>query len=224
MNDDVDFDLFMRRTQSRLLARAIMYCGNRQNAEDAVQEAYIEAFRHWSTLESPAAWLETTMRRRLARHARRWWSGRGRFELELPVPAAATVEEEADALAVLRAIGQLPARQRQVLIRICLEGMSYRQVADELGISAGAVGANLSKARAKLATLLELDPAAPRPGDPLVVSPTIDRNRPTGRQDPLVPMLSAAEAWLVRGLESDPGGLDRLRAAVWSAVGERRPG
>ena len=222
MHDDAEFDAFVQQTSPRMLARAVMYCGHRQNAEDAVQEAYIEAYRHWASLHAPAAWVETVVRRRLAREAARWWSRWKRVELDLPVPAVATVEEESDALAVLRAVSRLPPRQRQVVIMVCLEGMTYRQVADELGTSTGAVGANLAKAREKLTDLLGRGCAAVGLGDPLVIA-SLTRPRGTASgSDPLLPALAATESWLARGFASDPATARRVREAIWSAVHGQR--
>ena len=169
MTGDADFDAFVRRSMPGLLARAVLYCGHRQTAEDAVAEAYLEAFRHWSELRSPAAWVDTTMRRRIARDSARWWSRWRRSELDGPVPPRSAVDEETAALAVLRSIGRLPPRQRQVRVLVRLEGLTYQEVAVELGISAGAVGSNLAKARATRATLLGLTGPVAGPGDPLVV-------------------------------------------------------
>lgn len=211
MTDHADFEAFVRASMPSMLARAVLYCGHRQNAEDAVAEAYVEAYRHWEQLRSPAAWVDTTMRRRVARDSARWWSRWRRTELDVPVPARAAVEEEAAALAVLRSVGRLPPRQRQVVVLVCLEGLSYREVAAELGISPGAVGSNLAKARATLATLLELTGPAAGPGDPLVAAL---RGGPRVAADPLAALLRTAEGWLTRGFAGDPATLDRLAAAV----------
>ena len=48
------------------------------------------------------------------------------------------------------AIGQLPAREAEVFCLCYFEDFSNQQIADILGMSAGAVGAALCKARAKL--------------------------------------------------------------------------
>jgi RNA polymerase sigma factor (sigma-70 family) len=215
VNDYADFDAFLTRTWSRMLARAVMYGGHRQNAEDALQEAYLQAWRNWPHLHAPDAWLETTMRRRSTRNARRWWARWKRVELEVPAPAAASVEEETRAVAVLRTVGLLPPRQRAVLVMVCLEGLTYQQVADELGITTGAVGANLAKAREKLAVLLGLTPEPHDPGDPLVAGARIPGARLyPGAADPLGAALRRTEEWLVRGFEADTAGRERLRATV----------
>lgn len=53
------------------------------------------------------------------------------------------------------AIERLPADQRSVLLLIAVEGRSYDEVSDILGISSGTVASRLSRARATLAVMLE---------------------------------------------------------------------
>ncbi|ADI08126.1 ECF subfamily RNA polymerase sigma factor [Streptomyces bingchenggensis BCW-1] len=191
-----DFGDFYARTYPWLAARAVMLSGNRQNAEDAVQEAFIEAMRRWPTVRacaSPEGWVVTTMRRKLSRDGRRWWFRWKPVELTVPAATTATVEETAEAMAVLRALGMLPPRQRQVVVMHSLEGMSYAEIGAELGISAGAVGSNLHKARARLSLLLDASPELDRPGDSLV---------PGVRTDPLSTALRGAAEWLLDGLRA----------------------
>lgn len=191
---DEEFDAFYARTYPVLAARAVMRSGNRQNAEDAVQEAYIEAMRRWPhvrTCASPEAWVDTTMRRKLSRDGRRWWFRWKPVELTVPAATTATVEETAEALAVLRALGTLPPRQRQVVVMHSLEGMSYAEISAELGISTGSVGSNLHKARARLTLLLDLSRE---------VRPDGERLMSADELDPLSAALHGAAAWLRDGL------------------------
>ncbi|MEV6133540.1 sigma-70 family RNA polymerase sigma factor [Streptomyces violaceusniger] len=195
-----EFDAFYARTYPWLAARAVMLSGNRQNAEDAVQEAYIEAMRRWPKVRayaSPEAWVTTTMRRKLSKDGRRWWFRWKPVELaETTVPAAttATVEETAEALAALRALGTLPPRQRQVVVMHSLEGMSYRAISAELGISVGSVGSNLNKARARLSLLLDVSPELGRPTERLLTRTP---------EDPLTVALYGAAEWLSGGFRGD---------------------
>ncbi|MFF7648441.1 RNA polymerase sigma factor [Streptomyces sp. NPDC007983] len=192
-----EFDAFYARTYPALAARAVMLSGNRQNAEDAVQEAYIEAMRRWPHVRacaSPEAWVDTTMRRKLSRDGRRWWFRWKPVELTVPAATTATVEETAEALAVLRALGTLPPRQRQVVVMHSLEGMSYAEIAAELGISTGSVGSNLHKARARLTLLLDLS---------WDVRPDGERLMSADQLDPLCGALRGAAAWLRDGLGTD---------------------
>ena len=53
------------------------------------------------------------------------------------------------------AIGRLPDEQRMVLLMITVEGRSYQEAADVLGLSPGTVASRLSRARATLAALMD---------------------------------------------------------------------
>ncbi|MEU1942607.1 sigma-70 family RNA polymerase sigma factor [Streptomyces sp. NPDC020125] len=195
-----EFDAFYARTYPWLAARAVMLSGNRQNAEDAVQEAYIEAMRRWPEVRacaSPEAWVTTTMRRKLSKDGRRWWFRWKPVEMAgttVPAATTATVEETAEALAALRALGTLPPRQRQVVVMHSLEGMSYRAISAELGISVGSVGSNLNKARARLSLMLDVSPELGRPTERLLTRTP---------EDPLTAALYGAAEWLSEGFRPE---------------------
>jgi RNA polymerase sigma-70 factor (ECF subfamily) len=222
MADD-DFEAFVRRATPRLLAGAVLYCGHRQRAEDAVQEALVEVYGRWSALRSPEAYAETVVRRRLAHDGRRWWSRWKPVEIDaVPVPAASTVESEVNVRAILRALTLLPRRQRQILVMAALRQMSHREIAEELGVSVGTVGPTLAKARARVAALLDLVPQR-RPDNPLVRStPQVPIAGTAGPLDPVDVALRAAEAWLAAGFAQDAATVGQLRAAVRAATGVGR--
>jgi len=60
---------------------------------------------------------------------------------------------------VRQAMDRLPEDQRSVLMLVCVEGLSYREVAQALDIPEGTVMSRLSRGRLALATLLETLPA-----------------------------------------------------------------
>ena len=144
-------------TATFLSARVL---GSADLASDAVQEAAVAAMTDLGRLRSPdrfGAWFCG-----IALNVSRRWLRQLRSEVpsapaertcESPGPAEAA--ETADLAArVRRAIGQLPAGQRDAVLLFYLQGLSHREVAGELGISAGAVKARLHQARAGLAPRL----------------------------------------------------------------------
>jgi RNA polymerase sigma-70 factor (ECF subfamily) len=56
---------------------------------------------------------------------------------------------------VRQAMATLPADQREVLALVAIEGLSYSEAADAIGAPIGTVMSRLSRARARLATLME---------------------------------------------------------------------
>ncbi|GAA2455940.1 RNA polymerase sigma factor [Streptomyces macrosporus] len=223
-----EFEVFFARSFPGMLARALLLCGHRQDAEDAVQEAYAEAFRRWDRIagyEAPDAWVYRVVRQRLWAAGRRGARTRTGALDDLPHPVVAGVEQTAHARAVLDALALLPRRQRTVLVLHCLHGMSQDAVAQELGLSRGGVAASLFKARRTLEKVLDMrGREADRPSGRAeeLVSPGAARSRglgaplPPERQDGdrTARALRAAEAWLRGAVAADAETMARVRAAV----------
>jgi len=135
-----------------------------QEAEDAVQQTFLSAYR--SLLNGveprhPAAWLATIARNECwSRVEQRMREPLGDAQAEpestLPDPVAAAAAK-ADLSEVWRAIGDLPRRQRQALLLREFSGLSYGELADALAISEPAVESLLFRARRDLR--LRLKPA-----------------------------------------------------------------
>jgi RNA polymerase sigma-70 factor (ECF subfamily) len=201
----MSFEEFFRQSYPRLMARAVLLCGDRADAEDAVAQTFAEVARKWDTAsgyDAPEAYLHVTMTRKVFRLFKR-----RRLEemaaLELPVSPFATPHEAFEAKEVLAAVAGLPPMQRAVLVHCCLDGMKQAEVAKLLHIQRGTVAAHLSKARAALAAKLGL--GARTPDDELVA---------TARRDWVVESLQVAERWLAEGFAADAATRDRVRQAV----------
>jgi RNA polymerase sigma-70 factor (ECF subfamily) len=68
--------------------------------------------------------------------------------------SATESDSAAPTMAVVRAMNQLTIEHRQMLLLIGVEGLSYREVADELGLPVGTVMSRLARARERLRALL----------------------------------------------------------------------
>ena len=73
------------------------------------------------------------------------------------------IEARLTLAAVRQAIRALPDPQRAVLGLVCVEGLSYREAADVLGIPVGTVMSRLSRARLSLDRMVRAAPVAERP-------------------------------------------------------------
>ena len=144
----------------RRYARALT--GDRPRADDLVQDTLERAIAKWSLWRPGTdlrAWLFTIMHNVFVNQVRR--SSRDATptdpqvlaEMELPDTAVADTLVQLNGIE--RALKQLPDEQREVLLLISLEGMSYDEVAHTLGVPAGTVMSRLSRGRARLATLLD---------------------------------------------------------------------
>jgi len=139
----------------RRYARALV--GDRAAADDLVQDTLERAwsklhlFRYGTDLR---AWLFTVMHNV---HVNQVRSARPTDALDEEMPELAQRAAQGDALIVRdldRAIAALPAPQREVLLLVALEDLSYEQAATVLGIPIGTVMSRLARAREKLRTLM----------------------------------------------------------------------
>jgi RNA polymerase sigma-70 factor, ECF subfamily len=151
------------------LARWLMR--NEHDAEDVVQEASLRAFRYFRTFTGGdgRAWFL-----RIVRNTCAGWRGRrvtgltDPFDEEQHHSAQAGSDPEAlllqtdDATLIARAMHNLPDRFHQLLVLRELEGLSYRELSDVMGIPMGTVMSSLSRARHALRGALdsELNPPA----------------------------------------------------------------
>ena len=146
----------------RRYARAL--AGDRISADDLVQDTLERA---WSKLHlyrrgtDLRAWLFTVMHNVFVNQLR---ALRSTVALDDEMPELAQPARETDTL-VLRdldaAIRRLPPDQREVLLLVALEEMSYEEAAGALGVPIGTVMSRLARARERLRAMLSrLPPGA----------------------------------------------------------------
>jgi RNA polymerase sigma-70 factor (ECF subfamily) len=152
----------------RRLARWLMR--NEHDAEDAVQEASLRAFRYFRTFvggDGRAWFLRIVRNICLDWRARRTAALTDPFDDEKPhavdhpaVDPEALLLRTDDATLIARAMRSLPDRFHHLLVLRELEGLSYRELADVTGIPMGTVMSRLSRAREALrgAVHNELEP------------------------------------------------------------------
>src|SRR5262249_4061902 len=134
-------------------------------AEDVTQEAVLRAFRFYGGFRggNARAWLL-----RIVRNTTYTWIEANRrpeptteFDEQLPglpQPRVAGTEETLiraeSAQALRKAMEQLPADQREILILREMEEMSYKEIAEVTGVPIGTVMSRLARARSGLRALL----------------------------------------------------------------------
>jgi RNA polymerase sigma-70 factor (ECF subfamily) len=140
----------------RRYARALV--GERAAADDLVQDTLERA---WSKLHlyrrgtDLRAWLFTVMHNV---HVNRLRATRPAEVLDEEMPELAQRATQGDALLVRdldRAVAALPEGQRQVLLLVALEDLSYEETARVLDIPIGTVMSRLARAREKLRLLMQ---------------------------------------------------------------------
>ena len=161
--------------QERLLRLCERLLGDPEEARDAAQEVFLKAFRKAGEVR-PLGQVYTWLYRIAVNHCfnklrRRKLVRFLRFETDPEEPGApafdppdagpdpiSALEARRRWQAVRRAIDRLPANQRSVLVLVRLEGLSYRQIAEVLGITEGAVESRLFRAMRRIETAQETEP------------------------------------------------------------------
>ena len=139
----------------RRYARALV--GDRATADDLVQDTLERAlikFHLYREGTDLRAWLFTVMHNV---HVNRVRAARATEPLDEELPEMAQRGTQGDALVLRdldRAIVRLPDEQREVLLLVTLEDMSYDDVARTLGIPIGTVMSRLSRAREKMRAMV----------------------------------------------------------------------
>lgn len=162
--DSSAIELFIDRYSGLVWSITRRYCDSRGDAEDAVQEIFIDvwksASRFDSTIASEAAFVATIARRRLIdrlrRSSRRLDVEHLPMDSELPSAGASQeIELFAEAALAFRALKELRPERRRVLILAIYHGMSHQEIADADRLPLGTVKSHITRGlkqiRARLA-------------------------------------------------------------------------
>lgn len=151
-NRPVDWEALVLRQETRLYRTALAILGNRQEAEDVVQDVfvkYLQARPAFHAPEQEAAWFARVTVNHCISHLRSAWRRR-----VVPLVDELPAVEPADRQA-LEELYQLPPKDRAVIHLYYYEGYSTADLAAMLGQSQGTIRSRLARARGKLKKLLE---------------------------------------------------------------------
>lgn len=150
---DAEFTAFMEQAACALARTAWLLCGDEHQAEELVQQALTRTYLSWSSARQrdPLAYT----RRTLANLRIDSWRKRRREVLMPPsdVPEGAVAcgaQRHAERDQLVRALATLSTRQRRIVVLRHLDGLSEREVAEDLGISVGTVKSTASRGLAQL--------------------------------------------------------------------------
>ncbi|MEU0899946.1 SigE family RNA polymerase sigma factor [Streptomyces massasporeus] len=160
MTED-EFDALYAAAFPRLTGQLYAFTGDLGEAQDVVQEAFVQAWdrrRSLLTDEAPEAWIRTVAMRLAVsrwRRARRW------LELMRSSPPSTTVPGPGpERTALVTALRRLPEAQRLAVVLHHLCDLTVEQVASQTGAPVGTVKTRLARGRAALARHLAVDEAA----------------------------------------------------------------
>ncbi len=151
--DKEAFRHVVERYQAEAIGHAIAILGNRADAMDAVQDAFIDTFQALDRIDLTRRfypWFYVILRNRCYKLA----AGRKKRqmstadELEIVAPTASVRPE--DAMLLERAMLELPAEDRELITLRHLDGLSYQELAERLEVPQGTIMSRLYYARKKL--------------------------------------------------------------------------
>ena len=149
----------------RIFNSAVLFCGSREEAEYRPQEVSLKlhgALPKYDFGKNFTAWLLTLTKNHLIDEYRRTkWEKTQRDEFDERVlsqaagsgPEESLVAQETKAL-VWEGLGRLSADMRMVIILRDLQGRSYEEIAESLGLPLGTVKSRVNRARLQLAQVL----------------------------------------------------------------------
>ncbi len=159
------FEPLVRDHQRQALTIAEALLGNAEDAADAVQEAFVKAFRALDRLSAGSPfgpWFRSIVRNhcrdrlRVNRPPEDQWSSEVVDRNVWSEPSApGAMEREQLAGAVRTALATISPEHREILVLKEMEDMSYAGISEAMNIPAGTVASRLYHARAALRKALE---------------------------------------------------------------------
>ena len=126
---------------------------NRTEAEDAVQECLLQAWKSFARFESGTncrAWLYKILFHVVSHHRRKWsrlWLAEDPQILEDTLVAKTEVPEHLTDQEILGALGRVPQRYAEVVLLADVQEFSYKEIQTTLSIPIGTVMSRLSRGR-----------------------------------------------------------------------------
>jgi RNA polymerase sigma-70 factor (ECF subfamily) len=150
--DKEAFRHLVEHYQAEAIGHAIAILGNREDAMDAVQEAFIDCFQALDRIDLTRRfypWFYVILRNRCFKLG----SGRKKREMsssETEILAPASSIQPEDTMILERALLELPAEDRELITLRHLDGLSYQELAERLEVPQGTIMSRLHHARKRL--------------------------------------------------------------------------
>ncbi len=149
-------EFLYERYKAMVYSVGLALCGNRDDADEVVQETFLRAFRklsQWRGESLFSTWLYS-----VALRTAQNWKTRFAGRRTLPIPARSEPSEPEQNEQLMAAIQELPEQQRVTLLMKHLQGLRIREIALLQGCAEGTVKANLHHALRSLLRKLGREP------------------------------------------------------------------
>jgi RNA polymerase sigma factor (sigma-70 family) len=166
-SSQIEFSNWLRERQTMLIRAARSICFDVQFADDVLQEALMDIYKHWEKIKAHENLDAYAIRVLVSKHTdmrRKWLRKRSEQEVELAYAdnlLALTDEGDdvAERLLVQSALKSLSSMQRAVLVLHYQYGLQLNEIAQALEIPAGTAASHLARGRAMVAVNVEWLPA-----------------------------------------------------------------
>lgn len=155
ISDRIAFDSLVRNYRESLTRAAYHLCGDREAACDIVQETFVAAYKAFAGLREPdkaSAWLYTILRHKVISNARA-----RKPEVELVEDCATASTDDAQAQVrqiVIEQMSKLSEEDREILAGKYLLGLSYKELAESLGVKESVIRVRSLRAKERLRQIL----------------------------------------------------------------------
>ena len=149
------FRHLVERYQKQAVSHATVILGSREDAQDAAQEAFIDAFQALKNFDNSRPfypWFYVVLRNRCYKIAAR---KRETDRIDEAMLVAFSAMQSEDMLALENALISLDMEDREIVTLKYFDGLSYNELAERLQIPKGTVMSRLFHARRKLQAKLE---------------------------------------------------------------------
>lgn len=147
-----EYDWWFRAAYPSIARTVFLILHDRGRAEEVTQEAFLQLYRHWSTVrgyERPDAWVRRVAVQLAVKHVKR-----ERMRTERERLALEEAVEHLPAPDVARAVRTLSPMQRAVVVLYYWTDEPVFEIARTLGVSESTVKQHLYRARQRLAAVL----------------------------------------------------------------------
>ena len=168
--DITAFNKIVSRYQGRLLNFVYRFTGDRETAQDIVQETFLRVYRkreQYCSTANLSTWIFTiagNLAKSELRHRKRWHLVPISKEAHQDVAEKIAdqslgpnqiAEKKAIERNIQEAIGSLPAKYREAVILRDIEAMPYEQIAQIVGCPVGTIKSRVNRGRLQLQKRLE---------------------------------------------------------------------
>ena len=154
-----DVEAIWRTRRTSMVATLAAFCGQRDLAVEAVDEAFARSLAKRAVVESmpsPEGWILTVAINVAKRNAKRTTRRRTLERVDHDAQGPDWIEPSDPRFELWSAVRELPDRQRMAVALRYLADLTEPQIAEVMGIAVGTVGSSLTAARRTLASRLAI--------------------------------------------------------------------